>query len=77
MGSSELGDVWSEHIHPADLARTRSAWVAATVPGSTFCEEFRMKDAQGNYQWFLSRAMSAHDTKGNVIRWFGTNTVSF
>lgn len=77
MGSSKLGDVWSEHIHPDDLTRFRSAWLAASLPGATFCEEVRMRDGQGNYQWFLSRALAAHDAKGNLIRWFGTNTVRF
>lgn len=62
-------------MHPDDLPRTRSAWLAAALPGATFCEEFRLRDKDGNYQWFLSRALPAHDSKGNVVRWFGTNTV--
>ena len=37
--------------------------------------EYRFKRARdGEYRWFLGRALPVKDAAGNVLRWFGTNT---
>ena len=79
VGGEVHGDAWSQYLHPDDLVRIRAAWLGSTSnsPGGspTFSEEMRLRAADGTYQWFLSRALPAHDSKGNVVRWFGTSTV--
>jgi PAS domain-containing protein len=40
-------------------------------PGRT---RFPLRDRNGNYRWFLSRAIPIRDSAGKVSRWFGTNT---
>eukprot|EP00026_Physarum_polycephalum_P000064 Phypoly_transcript_00064.p1 GENE.Phypoly_transcript_00064~~Phypoly_transcript_00064.p1 ORF type:complete len:1946 (+),score=282.67 Phypoly_transcript_00064:262-6099(+) len=76
IGCEVHGDVWSQYVHPDDLAKCRAAWVAflANPNGSPFNVEFRIRGADGTYQWFLNRAVAAHDSKGNAVRWYGTST---
>jgi signal transduction histidine kinase len=33
-----------------------------------------LKGKDGNYRWFLSRALPIRDAHGQIVRWFGTNT---
>jgi PAS domain-containing protein len=77
VGGEVLGDVWSQYMHPEDIARIRTVWLAfvSGTQGNIFSEEMRIRGADGKYEWFLSRALPAHDSKGNVVRWFGTSTV--
>jgi PAS domain-containing protein len=76
VGADVHGDVWSQYMHPDDLEKCRAAWVAfVSDPSTPFNEEFRIRGADGTYQWFLNRAVAAHDSKGNAVRWYGTSTV--
>jgi signal transduction histidine kinase len=34
----------------------------------------RLRGADGEYRWFLSRAMPVRDAYGTITQWFGTNT---
>jgi signal transduction histidine kinase/CheY-like chemotaxis protein len=36
--------------------------------------EFRFKRHDGEYRWFLGRALAMRDASGRVVRWFGTST---
>jgi formate hydrogenlyase transcriptional activator len=50
------------------------AWlrlVAAEEPGE---DEARVRRFDGEYRWFLFRAVPVRDERGNVIRWYGTST---
>jgi PAS domain S-box-containing protein len=42
--------------------------------GDPWEDTFPMLGKDGAYRWFLSRAMPIHDTNGQIVRWFGTNT---
>ena len=33
-----------------------------------------LRGVDGNYRWFLSRALPIRDAAGRIARWFGTNT---
>src|SRR5262249_14950696 len=35
---------------------------------------FPLRDMDGNYRWFLSRAVPIRNSTGEIARWFGTNT---
>ena len=61
-------------IHPEDLGRTTETWlriVASEEPGE---EEARVRRFDGEYRWFLFRAVPVRDERGKVIRWYGTST---
>jgi PAS domain S-box-containing protein len=70
----QLGNGWTEHVHPADRERIQAAWALATTQGQQFDAEFRIRRADGAYHWFRNRSVPLHDASGNVIKWFGSNT---
>src|SRR4029077_363229 len=49
---------WDSHIaflHPDDHEETRRVWSACLSTGSACEVSFRVRSAQGEYRWFLSR----------------------
>jgi two-component sensor histidine kinase len=42
--------------------------------GDAWEDTFPLRGKDGEYRWFLSRALPARNKKGRVVRWFGTNT---
>lgn len=42
--------------------------------GDIWEDTFPLRGSDGNYRWFLSRAVPIHDDAGNITRWLGTNT---
>jgi PAS domain S-box-containing protein len=68
------GDAWSALIHPEDRALTVERWTSALAAGCTYETEFRLRNAEGDYRWFLARALPLRDSKGVVTSWVGTNT---
>ena len=67
-------DQWVAAVHPDDLAPMLESWTAAFADGHKWEHTFRMKDQQGTYHWFLSRAPALRDENGQVTRWFGSHT---
>jgi formate hydrogenlyase transcriptional activator len=69
-----VGWGWQATIHPEDLGKTMETWlriVASEEPGK---DEARLRRFDGEYRWFLFRAVPVRDERGKVIRWYGTNT---
>ena len=65
---------WKVVVHPDDqdrLLRELLALVDARKPGEL---ETRIRRYDGEYRWFLIRAVPQLDAGGKVVRWFGTNT---
>jgi formate hydrogenlyase transcriptional activator len=64
---------WTENIHPNDLdavmANWREALATSVWPRD---QEVRVRNGQGEYRWFLTRAQPLRDEKGEVVRWYGT-----
>jgi len=65
---------WDKYIHPDDIERAYAAWADALRTGQPYGIEFRVRRADGQYRWFLVRAMPIRDPYGVVVRWFGTCT---
>ena len=42
--------------------------------GEVWDDTFPLRGKDGEYRWFLSRAIPIRDDQGRVTRWFGTNT---
>src|SRR5258707_11611207 len=56
---TDTGATWDSHIpllHPDDRGETRSVWSTCLSTGCAGEVSFRIRDAQGNYRWFLGRA---------------------
>jgi PAS domain S-box-containing protein len=67
-------DVWERVVHPEDLPRMRKVWKHSLASGDAYEIEFRLRRDDGDYRWFLARAIADRDQQGNIIEWFGTCT---
>jgi two-component system CheB/CheR fusion protein len=65
---------WSLVLHPDDYARTWKAWDNCLQTGKPYDIEYRMRRYDGEYRWFLARALPLRDGEGKIIKWFGTCT---
>ncbi|MDB4988137.1 MAG: sensor hybrid histidine kinase [Myxococcaceae bacterium] len=65
---------WDKYIHPDDLAHAYELWSASVASGRDYVIEFRVRRHDGQYRWFLVRALPIHGSHGQISRWFGTCT---
>ena len=65
---------WDLSLHPDDRAETVALWRQATQQGHIYQTEYRLRNTQGEYHWFLARALPIRDSEGKIVRWFGTCT---
>ncbi|QRM28841.1 sensor histidine kinase [Microvirga sp. VF16] len=73
-GEQFLGNGWEVTIHPDDLPQVREQWRRSLETGQAYEWEYRVRNAAGGYEWFLSRAIPIQDLTGKITRWFGTST---
>jgi len=69
-----LGWGWRAFHHPDHVARVVEHFRAAFEHGEAWEDTFPLRGRDGNYRWFLSRAIPIRDEDGRITRWFGTNT---
>ncbi len=69
-----LGWGWKVAIHPEDLGKLMATWLGLLASGEPGEEEARLRRFDGEYRWFLFRAVPIRDDQGVVVRWYGTNT---
>lgn len=65
---------WRKVHHPKHVDRVVRKIQHSWDTGETWEDTFPLRGKDGKYRWFLSHAMPIRDVKGNVVRWFGTNT---
>jgi PAS domain S-box-containing protein len=68
------GSEWQTLIHPDDRAGAVDKWRTAVATGTPYENIERMRRADGEYVWFLSRAAPLRDHSGTIIKWYGTDT---
>ena len=68
------GSGWEVTIHPDDLPIHRAKWLNSITSGEPFESEARHRNAQGQYRWFLVRAVPLRDEHGKILKWYGTLT---
>ncbi|MET0250643.1 MAG: PAS domain S-box protein [Novosphingobium sp.] len=68
------GDRWTRIVHPDDLPQAVERWATALATGATYETEFRLRNAAGQYRWYLARALPLSDARGTITAWIGTNT---
>lgn len=65
---------WQQVHHPDHLERVVKKFRHCMETGETWEDTFPLRGKDGQYRWFLSRAIPVRDEWGKVLRWFGTNT---
>ncbi len=69
-----LGEGWLDVIHPDDVPDVVARWTHSLATGEPYQVEFRLRRHDGEYRWYLGRALAQVDDAGKVVQWFGTNT---
>ncbi len=68
-----VGSAWAAVVHPEDLERHVDRFRSAMAKGGIFEAESRIRRADGQYRWFLTRAVPLRDSHGRISRWYGTS----
>jgi PAS domain S-box-containing protein len=72
----DTGAAWDSHItflHPDDREETRKVWTTCLTTGTAGELSFRVRNAEGKYRWFLSRAEPLRANDGTLLFWIGVN----
>ena len=65
---------WKLVHHPDHLERVTRKFKHCIETGADWEDTFPLRSRDGDYRWFLSRALPIRDVNGKIVRWFGTNT---
>ena len=65
---------WTALFHQDHQQRVASSVRACLEIGESWEETAPIRGKDGEYRWFLSRAVPIRDAAGVVVRWFGTST---
>lgn len=61
-------------VHPDDVTATLAAWRHSLQSGEPFEVEYRLRRHDGEYRWFVARAVPYRDAQGKIVRWYGSAT---
>jgi PAS domain S-box-containing protein len=65
---------WQKVHHPDHIERVKNSKKRSLERGEVWEETFPLRGRDGQYRWFLTRAVPIRDEAGKIERWFGTNT---
>lgn len=60
-------------IHPEDRDEYLRRWGVAIRRGEPFSHQMRVRRFDGQFRWFMVRAVPLRDQRGVIVHWFGTN----
>ena len=73
---TDTGASWDSHVpllHSDDREETRRMWSTCLRTGCAGEAIFRVRNAEGGYSWFLSRAEPLRRSDGTLLYWIGVN----
>ena len=65
---------WQAVHDPTMVEGVTDRFKQSIKSGEPWEDIFPLRSADGEWRWFLSRAMPVRDEAGRIVRWFGTNT---
>ncbi|MBI1181155.1 MAG: PAS domain-containing protein [Alphaproteobacteria bacterium] len=65
---------WTKVHHPDHVDRVVEKISRSFQTGEPWEDTFPLRGADGEYRWFLSRALPVRGDDGTIACWFGTNT---
>ncbi|HKR94468.1 MAG TPA: ATP-binding protein [Candidatus Angelobacter sp.] len=68
------GSGWHKLHHPEHVERVVKGLERSWATGDPWEDTFPLLGQDGEYRWFLSRAVPVFDSHGKISRWFGTCT---
>ena len=61
-----------EFVHPDDYLSARRAWAEAIRRGTGFSLQLRLKNKDGEFEWYEIKATPYHGQDGRVVKWLGS-----
>ncbi|PFH55975.1 hypothetical protein XA68_17249 [Ophiocordyceps unilateralis] len=70
-----MGWGWQKALHPDDVTDALARWSQSLLTGYPYMAEFRCRSQDGEWRWFLARALAVRNKDtGEIEKWFGTCT---
>lgn len=70
--AEEMGDGWSEGVHPDDLANCLAVYREHFEQREPFDIQFRMRRADGQYRWLIDRGVPHFNPSGEFLGYIGS-----
>ncbi len=67
----EIGDGWTEGVHPSDLQSCIDTYVKAFDLREKFCMEYRVRHNSGEYRWIQDDGTPRYNSEGEFIGYIG------
>ena len=67
----DLGEGWSESIHPDDLGKTLQTYGSAFDARERFAMQYRLKRRDGEYRWITDQGVPRYGPRGNFRGYVG------
>ncbi len=75
IAPEENARAWPDLVlHPEDRERCLERWNLALREGTAYEIEVRNRRHDGEYRWFLTRAVPVRNASGRITAWFGATT---
>jgi PAS domain S-box-containing protein len=68
------GTKWQKLVHPDHIERVNMRIRESHESGKPWEDTYLLQGWEGDFHWFLARAMPIRNENGDVVRWFGTST---
>src|SRR5581483_7590193 len=68
------GSGWQAAVRPEDMEQYVERWQASLATGEPLEYELRLRRADGQYRWFLTRAVPLRGKGGKILKWYGVAT---
>ena len=65
---------WQSVHHPDLIEDVTERFKKAIAIGEPYEQTFLLRSKEGEYRWFLTRAIPIRNEGGKIAQWFGTNT---
>jgi len=68
----DIGNGWTEGVHPDDLQKCLKTYAEAFDARQQFVMEYRLRRHDGEYRWISDTGGPRHDNQGNFAGYIGT-----